>query len=89
VERLVRVIAEFAERHGVQTPLVEVELADRARFVLERFDPEPGSGMVTLHVHAEEDDDVDALIVPLGSIRRIELRRSPEHKLAAFGFNLP
>jgi hypothetical protein len=42
--------------------------------------------MVTLHVHAEEDDDVDALIVPLGSIRRFELRKSPEHKLERFGF---
>ncbi|HEY3541373.1 MAG TPA: hypothetical protein VGK79_02420 [Gaiellaceae bacterium] len=89
VERLVRVISAFAESHGVQTPLVEVELADSGRFVLERLDPEPGAGMVTLHVHADEDDDVDALIVPLGSIRRIELRKSPEHRLAAFGFNLP
>jgi hypothetical protein len=73
----------------VNTPLVDVELADSARFVLERLEPEPGAGMVTLHVRAEEDDDVDALIGPLGSIRRIELRKSPEHKLAAFGFNLP
>lgn len=89
VERLVRVIADFAETHGVRTPLVEVELADSARFVLDRLDPEPGSGMVTLYVHAEDDDDVDALVVPLGSIRRIELRKSPEQKLAAFGFNLP
>jgi len=85
----VKAIAAFADAHGVKTPLVEVELADKARFVLERFDPEPGSGMVTLHVHAEDEDDVDALIVPLGSIRRIELRKSPEHKLDAFGFNLP
>jgi hypothetical protein len=89
VERLLKVIADFAEAHKVETPLVEIELADSARFVLERLDPEPGSGMVTLHVRAQEDDDVDALIVPLGSIRRIELRKSPEHKLAAFGFNLP
>jgi hypothetical protein len=57
--------------------------------VLERLDPEPGYGMVTLHVRAERDDDVDSLIVPLGSIRRIELRTAPEHKLATFGFNLP
>ncbi|HET8528727.1 MAG TPA: hypothetical protein VFL60_07445 [Gaiellaceae bacterium] len=82
-------IESFAETHGVPTPLVEVELADSARFVLERFDPEPGSGMVTLHVHAEADDDADALIVPLGSIRRIELRTSPEQRVASFGFNLP
>ena len=89
VERLVKAIADFAEAHGIKTPLVEIELADSARFVLERLDPEPGSGMVTLHVRAEDEDDVDALIVPLGSIRRIELRKSPEHKLASFGFNLP
>jgi hypothetical protein len=89
VARLVKTIAGFAEQHGVETPLVEVELADSARFVLERIEPEPGSGMVTLHVRAEDDDDVDALIVPLGSIRRIELRKSPEQKVASFGFNLP
>ena len=89
VERLVRVIREFAETHEVQSPLVEIELADSARFVLDRLDPAPGFGMVTLHVHAETDDDVDALIVPIGTIRRIELRKSPEHKVAAFGFNLP
>ena len=89
VERLLRAIQGFAEQHGVETPLVEVELADSARFVLEKIDADPGFGMVTLHVQAESDDDVDALIVPLGSIRRIELRKSPEHKLATFGFNLP
>jgi hypothetical protein len=89
VGRIVKSIASFAELHGVATPLVEIELLDGARFVLEKIEPEPGHGMVTLHVRAQEDDDVDALIVPLGSIRRIELRKSPEHKLVAFGFNLP
>jgi hypothetical protein len=89
VERFVKVIAAFAEQHGVKTPLIEVELADSARFVLERLDPEPGNGMVTLHVHAEDDDAVDALIVPLGSIRRFELRKSPEQKLERFGFAVP
>jgi hypothetical protein len=84
----VQVIRDFAETHAVQTPLVEVELADSARFVLDRFDPAPGGGMVTLHVHAEADEDVDALIVPIATIRRIELRKSPEHRLQAFGFNL-
>ena len=55
--------------------------------MLEKIEAEPGFGMVTLHVRADEDDDVDALVVPLGSIRRIELRKSPEHKLESFGFN--
>jgi hypothetical protein len=56
--------------------------------VLEKIEAEPGSGMVTLHVHADDDDAPDALIVPLGSIRRIELRKSPEERIAAFGFSV-
>jgi hypothetical protein len=72
----------------VQTPAVEVELADSARFSLQRIDPEPGFGMVTLHVRADDGDAPDALIVPLGSIRRIELRTTSEERLG-FGFTLP
>ena len=87
--RLLRAIAAFGETHGVETPVVEIELADSARFVLEKIDPEPGSGMVTLHVRADDDDAPDALIVPLGSIRRIELRRKPEARVEAFGFSIP
>jgi hypothetical protein len=46
--------------------------------------------MVTLHVLAEDDDEVpDALIVPLGTIRRIELRKAPEERLASIGFSVP
>ena len=52
--------------------------------------PEPGYGMVTIYVRTEDDDEApDALIVPLGSIRRLELRKTPEERVASFGFNLP
>jgi hypothetical protein len=88
VGRLHRAIAAFAQAHGVETPVVELELADSARFVLEKIDPEPGFGMVTVHVHSDDDDGPDALIVPLGSIRRIELRRAPEERLASVGFSV-
>jgi hypothetical protein len=57
--------------------------------VLEKIEPDPGSGMVTLHVRVDDADAPDALIVPLGSIRRIELRKSPEERLSTFGFSLP
>lgn len=73
----------------METPVVEVELADSARFLLEKIEPDPGSGMVTLHVHVEDADTPDALIVPLGSIRRIELRKSPEERVVGFGFTVP
>jgi len=44
--------------------------------------------MITLHVRAEDDDNApDALIVPLGSIRRIELRKIAEERVG-FGFSV-
>ena len=88
VERIHKAIASFAEANGVKKPLVEVELADRSRFVLERIEPEPGFGMVTLYVTDARDDAPDALIVPIGSLRRIELRTAPE-KAESFGFTVP
>ena len=84
-----RTIAAFGEAHGVEAPVVEIELADSSRFVLEKIEAEPGFGMVTLHVHPDDADTPDALVVPLGSIRRIELRRSPEARVASFGFSVP
>ena len=90
VERLHKTIAGFAEANGVEKPLVEIELADRSRFVLERIEPEPGFGMVTLYVTDARDDDApDALIVPIGSLRRIELSKSPEERVQRFGFSVP
>ena len=90
MERLHRAMAAFAEEHGVETPVVDLELVDGARFVLLKIAPEPGYGMVTVSVRAEDGDDApDALIIPVGSIRRLELRKAPEERLASFGFNLP
>ena len=88
VERLHKAIASFAEATGVAKPVVEVELADRSRFVLERIDPEPGFGMVTLYVTDARDDAPEALIVPIGSLRRIELRTAPE-RAESIGFSVP
>jgi hypothetical protein len=88
VERVHKAIASFAEATGVEKPLVEVELADTSRFVLERIEPEPGFGMVTLYVTDARDDAPDALIVPIGSLRRIELRTAPE-RAESIGFSIP
>jgi hypothetical protein len=88
VERLHKAIASFAEANGIEKPVVEVELADSSRFVLERIEAEPGFGMVTLYVTDVRDDAPDALIVPIGSLRRIELSKEPE-RVQRFGFSLP
>jgi hypothetical protein len=89
VDRLHKAIASFAEAAGVEKPLVEVELADSSRFVLDRIEPEPGFGMVTLYVTDARDEAPDALIVPIGSLRRIELSKTPDERVQRFGFSVP
>jgi hypothetical protein len=56
--------------------------------VLDRLEPEPGFGMITIYVQRAEDDEPDALIIPVGSIRRIELRKTAEERFG-FGFSAP
>ena len=89
VERLHRQIERFAREAGIERAFVEVELFDGARFALDSIDAEPGFGFVTLRPHRADEDDLPAeLIVPAGSIKRIELDRAEEQR-ARFGFSLP
>jgi hypothetical protein len=88
VERLHRTIAAFAESAGVEKAVVEIELADSSRFLLERIEAEPGFGMITIYVQPD-DDSPDAVVIPIGSIRRIELRKAPEERRIRFGFSVP
>ncbi|MGH2977449.1 MAG: hypothetical protein ACRDKC_03630 [Gaiellaceae bacterium] len=88
VDRIHRSIAAFAEAMGVEKPVVEVELADQSRFVLDRIEAEPGFGVVTLYITGVRDDDPEALMIPIGSLRRIELRIAPESG-ESFGFSVP
>jgi hypothetical protein len=88
VERLHRTIAAFAEAEHVAEPVVEIELMDGARFALERIAPEPGFGMITVYLRPADDDAPRALVLPIGSIRRIELRTAAEARVG-FGFSVP
>jgi hypothetical protein len=89
VERVHRQIERFAAEAGVERAFVEIELVDGARFALDALSPEPGSGFVTIVPHPDLDEDVpEQLIVPVGSIRRIELARAEEQR-AQLGFSLP
>ena len=68
-------------------PHVEVELTDGSRVAVESITAEPGVGFVTLHPHPVGERP-DAVVVPLGAIRRIEISAS-EDPARAFGFTLP
>jgi hypothetical protein len=92
VARIHRQIERFAADAGVERASVLVELADGSRFPLDSISAEPGFGFFTLRPHPNPEDEYEEqpaeLIVPVGSIRRIELDRVDEER-ARFGFSLP
>src|SRR5581483_197071 len=87
VDRIHRRIELFADDAGVEQAYVEVVLVDGARYAIESLDPAPGYGFVTIRPHPGEDVPGE-VIVPIGSIRRIELSRAAEQR-AALGFSVP
>jgi hypothetical protein len=87
VDRIHRRIAQLAEEAGVEQAFVEVELVDGVRYTVESIAPEPGYGFVTIRPHPDDGTPAE-VIVPIGSIRRIELSEAAEDH-ARLGFSLP
>src|SRR3954452_5196193 len=79
VDRIHRKVESFAQEAGVERAFVEVELADGARYVVESLSAEPGYGFVTIHPHPK-DDVPGEVIVPIGSIKRIELSKAGDER---------
>jgi hypothetical protein len=87
IDRIHRRIAQFAEEAGVEQAFVEVEFVDGVRYAVESLSAEPGNGFVTIRPHADEDTPAE-VIVPVGSIKRIELNRAAEQR-GRLGFSVP
>jgi hypothetical protein len=87
VDRIHRRIEQFAAEARVEQAFVEIELVDGARYALAALTAAPGYGFVTIRPHPAEDVPGE-LIVPVGSIRRIELSRAEEQH-ARLGFSVP
>jgi len=90
VKRVHRRIEAFASDAGVERAFVEVELLDGVRYALDAITAEPGFGFVTLRPQGGPDDDdlPEEVVVPVGSIKRLELRRAEEQR-GRLGFALP
>ena len=86
VARIHRRIEAFASEHGLERAMVEVELADGALLRLAKLSPEPGYGFLTLVPHAEPGEP-EELILPIGAIRQLRLRRA--EPASPIGFSLP
>jgi hypothetical protein len=87
VRRVHQQVERFAETQGLAQAMVEVELRDGARHVLDTISPEPGYGFVTLRPHRTDADEQQELIVPLASVAQIRI--SPAEEDPKFGFALP
>jgi hypothetical protein len=90
VDRLHRSIERFAREAGVERAYVQVVLQDGSRFTLDSISAEPGFGFVTLRPHPDDSEAAlpEAMLVPVVSIKRLELDRAEEQR-ADFGFHLP
>jgi hypothetical protein len=87
VARVHRAIERFASDRGIEKAIVELELRDGSRYMLERLSPEPGYGFVTITPVADADAPGE-LIVPVGAIGRIELSATADAP-ERFGFSVP
>jgi hypothetical protein len=88
VARLHRLIRQFAVDENVDQTSVQVELVDGVRFAVHSLSAEPGFGFVTIRPHAEDLPGVPgAVVVPVGSIKRIELDRAAAER-GLLGFSV-
>ena len=76
VPRVQEAVAAFLEDTGAPRAWVLVELEDGARLPLEALLEDPGNGFVTLVPHREDEEEPERVMVPVRSIRRIELARA-------------
>lgn len=86
VDRIHRRIEQYAQETGVEQAFVEVELIDGVRYKVESLAAEPGYGFVTISPHPDEGTPA-LVIVPIGSIKRIELSAAAEER-TQLGFSV-
>jgi hypothetical protein len=87
VARVQQQVARFADTHELAQALVEVELRDGARYLLDTISAEPGYGFITLRPHPKDEGEWEELIIPLASITRFRI--SPAEQEPQFGFAMP
>ena len=86
VDRVHWRIEQYAKESGVEQAHVEVELADGVRYAVESLAAEPGYGFVTIRPHVG-DEMPGEVIVPIGSIKRIELSKAADER-TQLGFSV-
>ncbi len=75
MKRIERRVERFKEEHGLAEVEVTIELVDGSLHRLRTLAAEPGFGFVSFCPHCE-DGEPEEVIVPLGAVREIRLRRA-------------
>jgi hypothetical protein len=84
VARLARMVAAFAEEHGLEQAEVRIELADGTRHVLATAMAEPGFGFFSFTPHPEDGRNPRRVIIPIGAVKTLEIS-APDPE-SPFGF---
>jgi hypothetical protein len=85
VGRIRRMVDAFGKEHKLDKVEVRIELADGSQHVLERIEPEPGFGFLSLVPYRQEGEEPRRLVVPIGTVRLIEM--STLDPARPFGFS--
>ncbi|MGH3133813.1 MAG: hypothetical protein ACRDNY_08780 [Gaiellaceae bacterium] len=84
VSRVTRMVATFAQEHGLDHAEVRIELADSSRHLVASVTAEPGFGFFSFLPHRTAGEEPRHVIVPIGAVKAIEISTpDPEHP---FGF---
>lgn len=84
IARVTRIIAAFADEHGLEQAEVRIELADGSRHTIASMTPDPGFGFFSFTPHLDDGQEPRRVIVPIGFVRSIEVSTpDPERP---FGF---
>jgi len=84
VARITRMVATFAQEHGLEQAEVRLELADGSSYMLAAATADPGFGFFSFTPHQTEGDEPRRVIVPIGVVKTIDISvPDPER---AFGF---
>jgi hypothetical protein len=84
VARINRMVATFAQEHGLEQAEVRLELADGSRYLLAAVTPDPGFGFFSFVPYLGDGDEPSRVVIPVGAVKSIEISApDPEEP---FGF---
>ena len=87
VARITRMVATFAQEHGLEQAEVRLELADGSSYLLAAMTAEPGFGFFSFIPHQTEGDEPRRVVVPIGVVKTIDISAPDTER--SFGFSAP